>query len=132
MKSPFDRTITFARVPNFDAAIAAAAHADVHVLTAQGDLGEAEIRGLCDEMVSLSCADKSRVVLDLSRVTHIEYQQIPSLAARARLLKSAGGDLKLCGLSTYLSAIFRASGQMDRFDVHEDAPSAASAFAIEG
>ena len=132
MKSTYDRTITFARVPNFDAAIAAAAHADVHVLSASGDLGEAEIRGLCDEMASLSCASKSRVVLDLSNVTHVEYQQIPALAARARLLKSAGGDLKLCGLSTYLSAIFRASGQMDRFEVHEDAVAAASSFALEG
>lgn len=120
--------ITFARVTGYDAAIAAAADADVHVIAAEGELGEKELTELGDEAVRLACADKRNVVLDLSRVFHVDYRAVRPLAARARFLRSAGGDLKLCGLSGYLQAILRASDLWNEFDIHEDAETASAAF----
>ncbi len=125
------KQITFARVPGYDAAIAAAAEADVHVIAAEGELGEAEVTALADEMVRLACASRCNLVLDLSAVHHFDYRQVRSLAARARLLRSAGGDLKLCGLSGYLQAIFRASGLYAEFQLFEDAEAASASFAAE-
>jgi anti-sigma B factor antagonist len=125
------KQITYARISGYDAAIAASAHADVHVIAAEGELGEREIVDLGDEMVRLACTSRCNLVLDLSAAHHVDYRQVRALAARARLLRSAGGDLKLCGLSGYLQAIFRASGLFADFSIHEDAADATRAFAIE-
>lgn len=131
MKNNLNRQITFARVAGYESAIASATQADVQVIAAEGELGEREITELGDEMVSLACAARCNLVLDLSAVHHVDYRQVRALSARARLLRSAGGDLKLCGLSGYLQAIFRASGLYTEFDIHEDANEASAAFAIE-
>ena len=88
MKTSSKQQITFARVTGYDAAIAAAANADVHVIAAEGELGETEVTALADEMVRLACASKCAIVLDLSAVHHFDYRQVRSLAARARLLRS--------------------------------------------
>lgn len=122
--------ITYARVAGYDAAISAAAHADVHVIAAEGELGEAEVTALGDEIVGLACAGKQNLVLDLGAVYHVDYRVVRLLAARVGFLRRAGGDLKLCGLSSYLLAIFRASGLYGEFDFHEDAARAASSFAV--
>ena len=121
--------ITFARVSGYEAAVAAAAPADVHVIAAEGELMEAEITDLADETVRLSVAGKQNVVLDLSRVHHVDYRGVRQLAARARFLRGAGGDLKICGLSLYLASIFRASGLITDFDIHDTVESASAAFA---
>lgn len=121
--------ITFARVSGYDAAIAAAAHADVHVLGADGEIGLDELTEIGDEIVRLACAGKRNVVLDLSAVVHLDYRGVRPLVARARFLRSAGGDLKLCGLSHYLKAIFRAAGMWNEFDIAEDVETASMSFA---
>ena len=123
--------ITVARVSGYDAAIYGAANADVHVIGAEGELDEAAVTALGDEIVGLACAGKQNLVLDLSGVFHLDYRAVRLLAARAAFLRQGGGDLKLCGLSPYLTAIVRASGLYDSFDFHPDAEAAAAAFAHE-
>lgn len=121
--------ITYARISGYEAAVAAAANADVHVISAEGELLEPQITELADETVRLSVIGKNNVVLDLSRVHHVDYRGVRQLAARARFLRAAGGDLKLCGLSLYLTSIFRASGLYSEFDIHDTVESASAAFA---
>jgi anti-anti-sigma factor len=121
--------ITFARVSGYEAAVAAAAQADVHVIAAEGELLEQQITDLADETVRLSVAGKHNLVLDLSRVHHVDYRGVRQLAARARFLRGAGGDLKICGLSLYLASIFRASGLFAEFEIHDTVESASAAFA---
>lgn len=121
--------ITYARVSGYEAAIAAASHADVHVIAAEGELLEPQITELADETVRLSAAGRHNVVLDLSRVHHVDYRCIRQLAARARFLRAAGGDLKICGLSVYLASIFRAAGFYGELDIHDTVQSASAAFA---
>jgi anti-anti-sigma factor len=121
--------ITFARVSGYEAAVAAAVQADVHVIAAEGELLEQQITDLADETVRLSVSGKHNVVLDLSRVHHVDYRGVRQLAARARFLRAAGGDLKICGLSLYLASIFRASGLFGEIEVHDTVQSASASFA---
>ena len=121
--------ITWARVSGYEAAIAGAGQADVHVIAAEGELLEQQITELADETVRLSAAGRHNVVLDLSRVHHVDYRGVRQLAARARFLQAAGGDLKVCGLSLYLASIFRASGLFAELDIHDTVQSASAAFA---
>lgn len=130
MSTPTTR-ITFARVSGYEAAIAASVNADVHVISPNGELGEKELTELGDEIVRLACADRHNVVLDLANVQHVDYRAVRPLSARARFLRSTGGDLKLCGLSSYLVAIFRAAGMWSEFQFYEDASQASASFASE-
>lgn len=123
--------ITWARVAGYDAALAAAAEADVHVMAPEGELGEREMTHLFDEIVRLSCAGKMNLVLDLSATHHVDYRQVRPLLSRATFLRQTGGDLKLCGLTPYLAAIFRAAGALANFDVFDTAEEASAAFAAD-
>jgi anti-sigma B factor antagonist len=102
---------------------------DVAVVRCEGEMGELELAHLGEELFRLANRGCRRVVVDLSRVDHVDYRGVRPLAARARLLRGAGGDLKLAGLSAYLRAIFRAAGVEEEFEMHPDAESAKAAFA---
>lgn len=123
--------ITWARVSGYDAALAAAAEADVHVIAPEGELGEREMTRVFDEIVGLSCAGKVNLVLDLSSTHHVDYRQVKPLASRAKFLRQTSGDLKLCGLSPYLHAIFRAAGAWAEFEIYDSAEEASAAFAAD-
>jgi anti-sigma B factor antagonist len=125
------KQITWARVSGYDAALAGAAEADVHVMAPEGELGEREMTRLFDEIVSLSCAGKVNLVLDLSATHHVDYRQVRPLVSRANFLRASGGDLKLCGLTPYLMAIFRAAGAINDFDIHPTAEQASAAFVTD-
>ncbi|HUB07791.1 MAG TPA: STAS domain-containing protein [Myxococcales bacterium] len=51
-----------------------------------------------------------RIVLDLSRVDHLDYRGLPALGRAAARLRAEGGDLRLAGASSYLKAILRFGG----------------------
>jgi anti-sigma B factor antagonist len=125
------KQITWARVAGYDAALAGAAEADVHVMAPEGELGEREMTHLCDEIVGLSCAGKVNLVLDLSATHHVDYRQVRPLVSRVKFLRASGGDLKLCGLTPYLAAIFRAAGAWNDFDIHNTPEQASAAFAAD-
>jgi anti-anti-sigma regulatory factor len=58
----------------------------------------------------------------------LDYRGVRPLASRADLFRQAGGDIKLCGLSPYLRAIFRAAGARDAFEEFPSAEEAHVAF----
>ncbi|HEY0839390.1 MAG TPA: STAS domain-containing protein [Vulgatibacter sp.] len=123
--------ITYAKISGYDAAIAAAVQADVHVVARAGALEDADVQGLCDELVGLACTGRHNLVLDLSAVTHIDYRGFGRLVACAKFLRASGGELKLCGLSDYHRVLFRASGHYGAFEYFETAEAAAADFALE-
>jgi anti-anti-sigma factor len=102
--------------------------ADVAVIVAEGEMGDCELTVLGEELFRLAHLGRRRVILDLTRVDHVDYRGLKSLAARARLLRAGGGDLKVCGLSNYVRAIFRVAGVEGDFDIHETAAAAHAAF----
>lgn len=102
---------------------------DVAVLRCEGEMGQLELAHLCEELFRLAHRNYHRVVVDLSGVDHVDYRGLKPVAARARLLKSAGGGLKLAGLTPYLAAIFRAAGVEEDFEMYRSAEEAKLAFA---
>ncbi|MDR0967170.1 MAG: STAS domain-containing protein [Myxococcales bacterium] len=107
---------------------AASVQTDVAVLRCAGEMGNLELAQIGEELFRLSRRGHQKVVLDLSRVEHLDYRSLGALSAQARLLRSMGGDLKLCGLSPYLAAIFRAAGLEEAFETYAEAEDAKRAF----
>ena len=50
------------------------------------------------------------VVLDCSRLRHIDYRLVPALVNALTRYESRAGDLAVCGLSVYLRDLFRLGG----------------------
>ncbi|MFN7130767.1 MAG: STAS domain-containing protein [Myxococcales bacterium] len=108
---------------------AALAIADVATIRCEGEMGQFELEHLCDEIFRLTNRGRTKIVLDLTGVDHLDYRGLAPLAARARLLRKAGGDLKLAGLSAYTAALFRAAGVDEDFEMYENAEDAKVAYA---
>jgi len=101
---------------------------DVAVLRCEGEMGAVELAHVGEELFRLAHRGCHKVVLDLAGIDHVDYRGLKPLAARARLLRSAGGDLKLAGLTPYIAAIFRAAGVEEEFGMYDTAEAAKLAF----
>jgi anti-anti-sigma factor len=102
----------------------------VETLLLEGELGEAELGQVCEELARKLQLGVRQVVVDFSEVAHLDYRGVRPLMARAEGFRRAGGDIKLSGLSPYLSAIFRAAGAHDRFEMYPHMNDARAAFAL--
>lgn len=69
-----------------------------------------------------------RLVLDVSQVTHVDYRGMGVLAARARLFRKAGGDIKWVGASSYLESLLKAAGVYLAFSFYPNEDAAREAF----
>ena len=87
---------------------------DISVIDVNGDIDFREMLRIKNVICSLIEVDKTRVVLNLKAVDHINYLSIGVLLERMKILRSLNGDLKLAGMSPYLRTIFRVAG-MDQF-----------------
>jgi anti-anti-sigma regulatory factor len=67
-----------------------------------------------------------QVVLDFSRVTHLDYRRLPQLVAWLRARGEEGVAFAIVGLNRYLSDLFRVAG------VEVDLESPAGAYAVCG
>lgn len=105
--------------------------ADVATIRCEGELAQLELDHLCDEVFRLTNRGRIKLVLDLSGVDHLDYRGLGALATRARLLRKAGGDLKLAGLSAYTAALFRAAGVDEDFEMYATADDARAAYAAQ-
>ena len=83
-------------------------NATVSMIEVSGEIDRGFMRELCALIGSLVDENRTRVLLDFSRVEHLHYQGIAPLAERAKQLRSLGGDLRIVGMSAYVRNIFRA------------------------
>jgi anti-anti-sigma factor len=100
----------------------------VVTLVLDGELSDTELSEVSQELFRLAHRGHLRLVLDMTDVSHIDYRGVRPLAARASVFRNAGGDIKLAGLSPYLSAIIRAAGAQDAFEQFESPELAAASF----
>src|SRR5690349_17844542 len=82
----------------------------VETLLLEGELDEAALGQVSEELGRRLLRGVRQVVVDFSEVAHLDYRGVRPLSARAEGFRRAGGDIKLSGLSPYLAAIFRAAG----------------------
>ena len=94
----------------------------------EGEIGVREYDEIAAQLFRFSSRGVRRVVLDFSDVSHVDYRVVRPLMLRASGLRHLGGDIKLCGLSPYIHAIFRSAGANNAFDCYADAVDAVAAF----
>jgi anti-sigma B factor antagonist len=94
----------------------------------EGEIGIREYDQIAEQLFRFSSRGVRRVVLDFTDVSHLDYRVVRPLMLRASGLRHLGGDIKLCGLSPYLHAIFRSAGANEAFDYYPEAIDAVSAF----
>jgi len=87
---------------------------DVSVIDVIGDIDLREMMRIRTVIASLIEKERTRVIINLRAVDHINYLSIGVLVEQLRTLRNLNGDLKLSGMSSYLRNIFRVVG-MDQF-----------------
>jgi len=115
--------------PSSPQAFSVAPHSErILTLTLRGEWTQADLLELTQDLSKLALRGLKAVVLDLSRVTHLDYRGVPSLVGQADHFRYRGGDIKLVGLSAYLHAILGAVGAQTSFQDYPDSDHARSSF----
>ena len=70
-----------------------------------------------------------RVVLDMSQLEFVDSAGLGAILSCLRKLSAAGGDLKLCGLTKPVRAVFEISRMHRIFDIFPTQEEAVQAFA---
>lgn len=100
----------------------------VMTVVLEGELDRAEAEDVVAMLARLCENGLSEIVIDFAGVTHFDYRAVKPLVRRAEVVREAGGDLKLSGMSPYLHAIFRSAGAHDAFDYFAAADQAVRSF----
>src|SRR5919109_5059797 len=80
---------------------------DISVIDVAGDIDFREMIRIKDAIGSLIEKERTKVILNLRSVDHINYLSIGVLLERLKLLRNLNGDLKLAGMSPFLRDIFK-------------------------
>jgi anti-sigma B factor antagonist len=101
---------------------------DISVVDVIGDIDFREMIRIKDVIGSLIEKERTKVVLNLKAVDHINYLSIGVLVERLSILRSLDGDLKLAGMNPYLRTIFRVVGMDQFFEAYSSLDEAIESF----
>ena len=108
--------------------------ADLHgarraVFQLRGEIGAAEVEQLARRALALADQGRPCLILDLRRVTHLDYRHLPVLWRLAKQLRARGGDLRLAAPNHYLTKILQFVGLAELLMTHDDAGQASKSYA---
>ncbi|RKX70260.1 hypothetical protein DRP53_05660 [candidate division WOR-3 bacterium] len=83
---------------------------EVYFLSLNGEIDEESFRSVEEKLKQLLKEGNVKLVLDLSRLKHINYQLIGTLIGWQKRFKDFGGDIKLVNVSAYIYDILRLYG----------------------
>ncbi|HID32161.1 MAG TPA: anti-sigma factor antagonist [bacterium (Candidatus Stahlbacteria)] len=83
---------------------------EVCFLSLNGEIDEDSFKSVEAKLRELLRKGNTKLVLDLSRLKHINYQLIGSLIGWQKRYKDFGGDIKLVNVSAYIYDILRLYG----------------------
>ncbi len=75
-----------------------------------GEINETEFAAIGEKLKGMIEAGDFNVIVDLSRVTHMNYKVVGELIEFQKKFKEFGGDIKLVNVSPYLYNILRLYG----------------------
>jgi anti-sigma B factor antagonist len=105
--------------------------ADVIVLVATGEMllddGDLAFKEKIHQLVARGDV---RVVLDLARVRHIDSSAVGMIVAKARLLRSQNGDLKLARLTPRIRNLLTMFKLLGMFQIFDDDRTAVRSFLL--
>lgn len=79
-------------------------------LSAEGELGREAMARMADAISQANEYGATRVIIDFTRVDHIDYRTIPEFMDVLQRSGWGGMEFNLVGLNRYLNEIFRAAG----------------------
>jgi anti-sigma B factor antagonist len=119
------------KVATIEQVLGTEALADVVHLRPEGELSSADLRAIAQACLRSAHEDRTRVVLDLSDVTHLDYRGVSALKAAQQFLSRVGGDLRLAAANPYVLAILRAAGAHGHFSFDATAEESAAALTYD-
>jgi len=91
-------------------AIEAVNNVKVSLMVPSGEINEAEFENIDRKFKTLVDKGDYNIIIDLSRVTHINYKVVGWFIDYQQKFKELGGDIKLVNVSPYLYDILRLYG----------------------
>lgn len=85
-------------------------YSDVVVMGVSGILEISNVRQFDSVLTNALREEVGRVVLDISRLNHLDYKLVPHLVDRMIEIQCQGGEIKLAGGNDYVSNILKAMG----------------------
>ncbi|QQR75661.1 MAG: STAS domain-containing protein [Holophagales bacterium] len=101
---------------------------NVTTLVAPSELDARNAPAARDYLKKLVEAGASRLVIDLSAVSFIDSSALGALLTALKAARSAGGDVKLSGMTPAVQTIFELTRLFRVFDVFPSAEQAAASF----
>jgi anti-sigma B factor antagonist len=92
-------------------------YGDVAILTISNDYLDASNAAEVREDILKQLDGRSRAILDLSHVTFLDSAGLGGLLSCLRHIASAGGDLKLCGITEEVRVLFDLIRMQRLFDI---------------
>jgi len=100
----------------------------VTVITPDGRIVFGPEAALLRESVKLAIDATKKVLLDLRKVSYIDSGGLGTLVSLHTSAHTAGGDMKLSGLSTRVIGLLQVTKLLTVFDVHESLESGLASF----
>ncbi|MBN1596500.1 STAS domain-containing protein [candidate division FCPU426 bacterium] len=104
---------------------------DVAVISLINDIDMQEVVNIRNTIAQIICSGCHQLVLDLSRVQHINATGIGILAESLRRIRQLQGDLKLAGLNPQLRNVFALTGMDKFFHIYHNRHAAVQSFKKE-
>ena len=96
---------------------------DIHVLTPEGDRLDASTVHVFKDTLLAELDPASKVIFDLSKLRFIDSTGLGAIVSFLKQSKTAGGSLKLCGMSPAVRKLFelvRVHKIIDIFNTKEE------------
>ena len=101
---------------------------EIALITLFGDIDMQEVVNIRNSISSLLHQGCCQIVLDLSRVQHINATGLGILADSVRRTRVLKGDIRLANLNPYLQHVFELTGMNRVFRIYRDRQTAINGF----
>ncbi len=103
-------------------------NADVKIIDVNSYLGSYAAADLRETLANLVNQDVQKIVVNLSKVEHINSMAIGVLVGTAKQLRLKDGDVKIYGLAENIRRTFDLIGASDIVEIHDSEDSALATF----
>ncbi|MGL4253621.1 MAG: STAS domain-containing protein [Fusobacteriaceae bacterium] len=101
---------------------------DIKVIKVVGELDALVAPKLKDRIAKLVEGDITKFVIDFEELVHINSLAMGILRGKLRVVKEAGGDIKLVKLNDHIKTIFEMIGLDEIFEIYDTEEAALEAF----
>ncbi len=101
---------------------------DIKVIKVVGELDALVAPKLKDRIAKLVEGDVTKFIIDFEELVHINSLAMGILRGKLRVVKEAGGDIKLVKLNEHIKTIFEMIGLDEIFEIYSTEEAAVESF----